>query len=123
MPPSRCRRFLIHSNKRCPERVIWGLSIMRHIHLDDGLRLRFPGRSEDFDQGVEIGMIAVLMDQGLGEFSRWIARSNLSQVEAIAKQMGYRLEEVGGDEEWADITFLYGTAKSKPKLKLVHSVG
>jgi hypothetical protein len=103
--------------------VIWGLSIMRHIHLDDGLRLRFPGRSEDFDQGVEIGMIAVLMDQGLGEFSRWIARSNLSQVEAIAKQMGYRLKEVGGDEEWADITFLYGTAKSKPKLKLVHSVG
>jgi hypothetical protein len=103
--------------------VIWGLSIMRHIHLDDGLRLRFPGRSEDFDQGVEIGMIAVLMDQGLSEFSRWIARSNLSQVEAIAKQMSYRLEEAGGDEEWVDVTFLYGTAKSKPKLKLVHSVG
>jgi hypothetical protein len=37
--------------------------------------------------------------------------------------MGYRLEKAGGDEEWADITFLYGTAKSKPKLKLVHSVG
>jgi hypothetical protein len=96
---------------------------MRHIHLDDGLRLRFPGRSEDFDQGVEIGMIAVLMDQGLGEFSRCIARSNLSQVEAIARQMGYRIEEAGGDEEWVDLTFLYGTAKSKPKLKLVHSVG
>ncbi|MBA1158224.1 hypothetical protein [Microvirga mediterraneensis] len=96
---------------------------MRHIHLDDGLRLRFPGRTEDFDQGVEIGMIAVLMDQGLGEFSRWIARSNLSQVEAIAKQMGYRIEDNGGDEEWADITFLHGTAKAKPKLRLVHSVG
>ena len=96
---------------------------MRHIHLDDGLRLRFPGRSEDFDQGVEIGMIAVLMDQGLNEFSRWIARSNLSQVEAIAKQMGYRIEENGGDGEWADITFLYGSVKAKPKLRLVHSVG
>lgn len=96
---------------------------MRHIHLDDGLRLRFPGRSEDFDQGVEIGMIAVLMDQGLSEFSRWIARSNLSQVEAIAKQMGYRIEENGGDGEWADITFLYGTVEAKPKLRLVHSVG
>ncbi|EIM26141.1 hypothetical protein [Microvirga lotononidis] len=96
---------------------------MRHIHLDDGLRLRFPGRTEDFDQGVEIGMIAVLMDQGLGEFSRWIARSNLSQVEAIAKQMGYRIEDNGGDEEWADIAFLYGTTKAKPKLRLVHSVG
>src|SRR3954466_11222284 len=80
MPPSSPGNSLIHSNKRYPERVIWGLPVMRHIHLDDGLRLRFPGRSEDFDQGVEIGMIAVLMDQGLGEFSRWIARSNLSQV-------------------------------------------
>jgi hypothetical protein len=96
---------------------------MRHIHLDDGLRLRFPGRSEDFDQGVEIGMVAVLMDQELSEFSRWISRSNLSQVEAIAKQMGYRVEENGGDEEWADVTFLYGTAKAKTKLRLVHSAG
>lgn len=123
MPPFGYGRFLIHSNKRCPERVIWGLPIMRHIHLDDGLRLRFPGRSEDFDQGVEIGMIAVLMDQGLSEFSRSIARTNLSQVEAIARQMGYRIEETGGDGEWVDITFLYGTAKAKPKLRLVHSVG
>ena len=96
---------------------------MRHIHLDDGLRLRFPGRSEDFDQGVEIGMIAVLMDQGLSEFSRWISRPNLSQVEAIAKQMGYRIEESGDDTEWVEVTFLYGAAKAKPKLKLVHSVG
>jgi hypothetical protein len=96
---------------------------MRHIHLDDGLRLRFPGRSEDFDQGVEIGMIAVLMDQGLTEFARWISRSNLSQVEAIARQMGYRIEEGGGDEEWVDVTFLHGAAKAKPKLRLVHSAG
>jgi hypothetical protein len=96
---------------------------MRHIHLDDGLRLRFPGRSEDFDQGVEIGMIAVLMDQGLPEFSRWIARSNLSQVQAIAKQMGYRVEQDDGDEEWVAITFVYGTVKAKPKLRLVHSAG
>ena len=96
---------------------------MRHIHLDDGLRLRFPGRSEDFDQGVEIGMIAVLMDQGSPEFSRWIARSNLSQVQAIAKQMGYRIEEGSGDEEWVDVAFLHGTVKAKPKLRLVHSAG
>jgi len=87
------------------------------------LRLRFPGRSEDFDQGVEIGMIAVLMDQGFPEFSRWIARSNLSQVQAIAKQMRYRIEENGGDEEWVEITFVYGTAKAKPTLRLVHSAG
>jgi len=94
---------------------------MRHIHLDDGLRLRFPARSEDFDQGVEIGMVAVLMDQGTREFSRWISRGNLGQVEAIAKQMGYHIVEGNGDDEWAEVTFHYGQAKSKPHLRLVHS--
>jgi hypothetical protein len=123
MTPYKRLNSLICSIKRCPKRVFWGLPVMRHIHLDDGLRLRFPGRSEDFDQGVEIGMIAVLMDQGFPEFSRWIAKSNLSQVQSIAKQMGYRIEEGGGDEEWVDVTFLHGTVKAKPKLRLVHSVG
>ena len=33
---------------------------MRDIHLDEGLRLRFPKRNEEFNQGVEIGMVAVL---------------------------------------------------------------
>ena len=96
---------------------------MRHIHLDDCLRLRFPARSEDFDQGVEIGMIAVLMDQGIREFSRWISRGNLGQVEAIAKQMGYHTVEGNGDAEWVDLTFRHGVAKAQPKLRLVHSAG
>jgi hypothetical protein len=37
--------------------------------------------------------------------------------------MGYRIEEDGGDEEWVEVTFLYGTTKAKPKLRLVHSAG
>ena len=96
---------------------------MRHIHLDDGLRLRFPGRSEDFDQGVEIGMIAVLMDQASPSSRAGSRAPTLSQVQAIAKQMGYRIEEDSGDEEWVDVTFLHGTVKAKPKLALVHSAG
>ena len=116
-------RLLATLQEKVPGKGDLGAPIMRHIHLDDGLRLRFPGRSEDFDQGVEIGMIAVLMDQGFPEFSRWIARANLSQVQAIAKQMGYRIEDDGGDEEWVEVTFLYGTAKAEPKLRLVHSAG
>lgn len=94
---------------------------MRHIHLDDGVRLRFPGRSEDFDQGVEIGMLAVLMDQGMSDFARWISQSNLDQVRAIAKQLGYHVVEGNRDAEWVELTFRYGTAK--PQLRLVHSVG
>jgi len=94
---------------------------MRHIHLDEGLRLRFPGRSEEFDQGVEIGMLAVLMDQGEREFTRWISRANLDQVRALAKQLGYHVVEGNGDKDWVNLIFRQGQAK--PSLRLVHSVG
>ena len=94
---------------------------MRHIHLDDGLRLRFPARSEDFDQGVEIGMLAVLMDQGAREFTRWISRTNLDQARAIAKQLGYHVVEGDGGSDWVSLCFRQGHAK--PALRLVHSAG
>jgi hypothetical protein len=94
---------------------------MRHIHLADGLRLRFPGRSEDFDQGVEIGMLAVLMDMGAREFSRWISAANLDQARALAKQLGYHVVEGNSDGEWTELVFRFGTAR--PQLKLVHSAG
>src|SRR3954471_19189419 len=100
---------------------------MRHIHLADGLRLRFPGRNEDFDQGVEIGMLAVLMDLGQREFCRWISIENRNQARALAEQLGYHVVEgavegaVEGqsDSSWIEVTFRSGPAR--PHLKLVHS--
>jgi hypothetical protein len=92
---------------------------MRHIHLDEGLRLRFPGRTEEFDQGVEIGMLAVLMDQGVREFTRSISLANADQARAIARQLGYHVVEGAGDAEWVSLTFRHGSAK--PALTLVHS--
>ncbi len=121
MTPFVSAGISLDSKEMMPKRRIRGLPVMRHIHLDDGLRLRFPGRSEDFDQGVEIGMIAVLMDQGMREFSRWISRGNLDQVQAIAKQLGYHTVESAGDGDWVELTFRHGQAK--PKLRLVHSAG
>ncbi|MET0742414.1 MAG: hypothetical protein ABWY78_03500 [Microvirga sp.] len=93
---------------------------MRHIHLDEGFRLRFPGRSEDFDQGVEIGMLAVLMDHKTPEFRRWIARENLTQVKALASQFGYHVLESGDEEEWIELMFRARPARAQ--LRLVHSV-
>jgi hypothetical protein len=95
---------------------------MRHIHLDEGVRLRFPSRSEEFDQGVEIGILAVLMDSTIREFSRRIARANLGQVRALARQMGYHVVEDQEDgEEFVELTFRHGSAR--PRLRLVHSAG
>lgn len=95
--------------------------LMRHIHLADGLRLRFPGRSEDFDQGVEIGMLALLMEMGEREFRRWISTANLDQARALANQFGYHVAESNRDGEWTELVVRFGRAR--PQLKLAHSAG
>jgi hypothetical protein len=92
---------------------------MHHIHLAEGLRLRFPARSVDFDQGVEVGMLAVLMSQDALEFSRRISKANLAQVRAVADQFGYRLVEGEAVEDGIEITF-YSRA-ARPRLRVVHS--
>jgi hypothetical protein len=93
---------------------------MRHIHLAEGMRLRFPNRSEDFDQGVEIGMIAVLMELGTREFVRSISSGSLEQARSLAQRMGYRLIE-GEPEEGGAVTVILRTGSARPTLRLVHS--
>jgi hypothetical protein len=93
---------------------------MRHIHLTDGLRLRFPGRGEEFDQGVEIGALAVLMDIATPNVSRWIATANVEQARALAQKMDYRVAEGASEAGWTYVTLHRGPAR--PQLRLVHSV-
>ncbi|SCY53603.1 hypothetical protein [Microvirga guangxiensis] len=92
---------------------------MHHIHLAEGLRLRFPARSVDFDQGVEVGVLAALMSQDVSEFSRRISKANLGQVRAVAEQFGYRLVEGEAAEDCVELTF-YSRA-ARPRLRVVHS--
>ncbi len=92
---------------------------MHHIHLAEGVRLRFPARSVDFDQGVEIGMLAVLMSQDSTEFVRRISSANMGQARALAEQFGYRMVEGAAEDDWVDLTFYSRTAR--PRLRIVHS--
>lgn len=91
---------------------------MHHIHLAEGLKLRFPARSADFDQGVEIGILAALMNQDIAEFSRRISSVNLGQVRALADQFGYRLVEGEAEGDCVALTFYNRTAR--PRLRVVH---
>ena len=93
---------------------------MRHIHLTDDLRLRFPGRGEEFDQGVEIGVLAVLMDMETPNVSRWIASANMEQARALAQKMDYRIAEGESEAGWTHVTLRRGQAR--PQLRLIHSV-
>lgn len=93
---------------------------MRSIHLDEGLRIRFPSEGVSFTAGVEIGMLATLMSLGLREFVRQIAAENIDAARVLSRKFGYHLsafEEVASGE--TRVTFR--NRAHKPSLKLVTS--
>jgi hypothetical protein len=92
---------------------------MRHIQVEDGLRLRFPGRDEAFNEGIEVGLVLANMAAGHKEFTLRFASTTLAQARTLASQMGYRVHVVQEDETWADVMFLTGSRQ--PKLKLIYS--
>lgn len=90
---------------------------MRHIQVEDGLRLRFAGRGEEFAEGVEIGLLLGRMAAGQREFTAYFASGTLEQARAVAERMGYRVHVVSDDEGTAEVMFLTGSRR--PKLTLV----
>lgn len=94
---------------------------MRHIDVLPGLRLRFAGRDEAFNEGVEIGLLAASMATGIGEFTMTLGTGTLEQACALASQMGYRVHIVEGGEAWTEVMFL--TGHRRPKLQVVRSDG
>src|SRR3954453_17162940 len=92
---------------------------MRDIHVEDGFRLLFPGREETFNEGVEVGILVVLMDQRQRNITRLIASTNVEQVRSIAAALGYRLLEGSCEGGFTEVTLRFGRAR--PALTLVHS--
>ncbi len=92
---------------------------MRHIHIEPGLRLRFAGRGEAFDEGVEIGLLAASMAARLGEFSATLASTTLDQARVLAAGMNYRVHVVQDDGTSAEVMFLTGSRR--PKLRLIET--
>jgi hypothetical protein len=92
---------------------------VRRIHVEEGLSLRFPGRDEDFNEGVEIGILAALMSSGQRGFTHWVSSDNLEQARAVAGKMGYRLTAGHVDGDLTEI--ILRTGRARPALTLVHS--
>jgi hypothetical protein len=95
---------------------------MRIIHIGDDVRLRFPGRDEQFDQGVEIGVVAALIEAGLIEFSRPIGEGSLDQARSLAGSMGYRVVEEPAEED-GYVFATFSRASRRPQLRLVSNNG
>lgn len=91
---------------------------MRQIHVVPGLRLRFVGRDDAFNEGVEIGLLAAKLASGAAEFTMTLAAGTMEQARALAASMGYRLHLLATHEDAVDVTFL--TGGRRPKLQLIH---
>jgi hypothetical protein len=94
---------------------------MRHIHIEPGLRVRFAGRNEAFNEGVEIGLLAANMAAHVGEFTATLASTSLDQARALAEGLNYRVHVVEDDGTWSQVMFL--TGRRRPKLRLVGTGG
>ena len=64
---------------------------MRKIEILDDLRLKFPGRDAEFDLGVEIGAITVLIAQGLPVIQRMLSQAATEQLRPIAERFRYAI--------------------------------
>ncbi len=90
---------------------------MRQIQLDTNLRVRFPARTGDFDDGVEVGMLAAFMTLGQPTITRKISQSALEQLRPLAQRLHYRLIAEHATEDSLIVTLQ--NASIRPKLRLV----
>ena len=92
---------------------------MRRIFLEDGLNVRFPGRDEEFNQGVEIGIVATLLSSAQSRVTVWMSPDTVEQARALGEKMGFHLTARESEDGATMVTFAAGRAR--PQLRLVHS--
>lgn len=92
---------------------------MRSIEVEEKLRLRFPERDENFDDGVEIGLIVGLMTMAMPQINRMVSARVIDQLRNLAVRMGYRLvvEELQGES--ASVALV--STQIRPTLRLVRN--
>jgi hypothetical protein len=91
---------------------------MRTIYLDDEVRIRFPNQGAEFDEGVEVGMIAAMMVAGEPKISRWVSQGAIVQLRELAPKLRYRLT-VDPHQTGELAKVLLTSAKMRPQLRLV----
>jgi hypothetical protein len=80
---------------------------MRSIYVEHGLRVSFPGRDEEFDQGVEMGIAIALMAAGQN-FTVWLSADNIEQADELAARMNFHAVPLGACGESRQLGFRRG---------------
>lgn len=64
---------------------------MRRIEIGEGLELGFPGRSKDFREGVEIGLLAAALLYGAPSVTLSVSVRAIPQASELARKLGYSM--------------------------------
>lgn len=90
---------------------------MTHVEVEDGLQVRFPGRSESFVEGVEIGLLLAELASGQADILRRMRPASIEQAREVAAGFGYRLSVTETIDGWSEIHCT--NRRSRPRLTLV----
>ncbi|WP_075214181.1 hypothetical protein [Mongoliimonas terrestris] len=90
---------------------------MHDVEIEDGLTVRFPGRTGEFLQGVDIGLLLADLAAGRSDINRRIRRASLKQAADVALGFGYRCVTVAEGDGWADIHVT--NRRQRPALRVV----
>jgi len=91
---------------------------MRRLEVLDDLYLKFPGRNAEFDLGVEVGALSVLMAQGEGMLCRRLSAEGVEQIRPIAERFGYSLIATPAEDGLVDTSLIHRRF-GRPKLRVV----
>lgn len=81
---------------------------MRRIEIAEGLELGFPGRSADFREGVEIGLLAAALLYGAPSVTLGVSVRAIPQAAELARKLGYamtRAPEQGSEPDAVQFVF------------------
>lgn len=90
---------------------------MRRIEIADGLSIRFPNRSDEFVEGVEIGLLAAALAAHPARHAADLTPGSVAQAEAFARSLGYRV--VRGPETGGLVALTCLRQDVKPNFKVV----
>jgi hypothetical protein len=90
---------------------------MRKIEILEAVRLRFPQQSQDFDLGVEVGSVSVLMAQGQALIQRELSPAAVDQLRPIAERFRYALVASNGKGGLMDVSLVHRSRR--PLLRVV----
>lgn len=90
---------------------------MRQIEILDDVRFRFPGRSAEFDTGIEVGVVSLLMALSEPLIQRDLSSAAVEQLRPIAERFRYALVATDAPNGMMTVSLIHWTRK--PALRVV----